>query len=198
MIRAVLFDFDGTLTRPGSINFGELKRILGCPQDKAILEFIEGLEPAARREEAFHTLAAVELEAARRSLPNDGAEDLVVFLAEKKVGRGIISRNGRASIVEAMKSFTRITLEDFAVVLSRESSGRPKPNPDGVIMAAGAFGVLPAELMVVGDYLFDIQAGNRAGAVTAFLTNGAPVPEMEARPDRVVRRLMDLVEAFGA
>ncbi len=198
MIRAVLFDFDGTLTRPGSINFVELKILLGCPRDTAILEFIEGLETAARREEAFRTLAAVELDAARRSLPNDGAEDLVHFLADKGVGRGIISRNGRASIEEAMKNFKRIGLGDFAVVLSRESSGRPKPNPDGVLKAAGAFGIPPAELMVVGDFLFDIQAGNRAGAVTAFLTNGAPVPEMEARPDRVVRRLMDLVEAFGA
>jgi hydrogenase expression/formation protein HypE len=198
MIRAVLFDFDGTLTRPGAINFAELKRLLACPPETAILEYIEALEPAARREEAFRTLETVELEAARRSLPNDGAEDLVRFLADRGVGRGIISRNGRASIEEAMKSFGRISLEDFAVVLSRESSGRPKPNPDGVLKAAEAFGILPAELMVVGDYLFDIQAGNRAGAVAVFLTNGAQVPEMDARPDRIVRRLMDLVEAFSA
>jgi hydrogenase expression/formation protein HypE len=197
MIRAVLFDFDGTLTRPGSIDFAGLKRLLGCPPDRAILEYIEGLEPPSRREEASRTLVEVELEAARRSRPNEGAEEFVRLLSLRNVGRGIISRNGRASIEAAMKNFTGITTNDFAVILSRENSGRPKPDPDGVLLAAKAFEVPPAELLVVGDFVFDIQAGNRAGAVTAFLTNGAPVPEMNAHPDRVVRCLMDLADAVG-
>ncbi len=198
MIRAVLFDFDGTLTRPGSIDFRALKELLGCPQDQAILEYIEGLEDPGRRGEALRVLQTVELEAARRSRPNDGAEEFLALLGKRGIGRGIISRNARASILEALKNFERTAERDFSVLLSRENSGRPKPSPDGVLLAARAFGVPPARLLVVGDYLFDIQAGNRAGAVTAFLTNGAPLPAMDARPDFVVGRLMELVEAVGA
>jgi hydrogenase maturation factor len=34
-------------------------------------------------------------------------------------------------------------------------------------------GVLPQDMLVVGDFEFDIEAGRSAGAITAFLTNGA-------------------------
>jgi hydrogenase expression/formation protein HypE len=35
--------------------------------------------------------------------------------------------------------------------------------------AASRLGVKPEEIMVVGDYIFDIEAGNRAGAITVYL-----------------------------
>ncbi len=35
-------------------------------------------------------------------------------------------------------------------------------------------GVLPAETLIVGDYVLDMRAGRAAGAVTAYLTNAAP------------------------
>ena len=46
-IRAVLFDFDGTLTLPGSIDFAGIKKAIRCPGDAPILEFIECLPSAA-------------------------------------------------------------------------------------------------------------------------------------------------------
>jgi hydrogenase expression/formation protein HypE len=197
MIRAVLFDFDGTLTRPGAIDFAAIKREIGCPADRPILEYIEGLGSAEEKASAFLVLESVELEAARRSHPNDGAEDFLRLLADRGIPRGIISRNGRVSIETAMRNFDGISLRDFTVVLSRENAGRPKPDPDGVLKAAGAFGISPADLLMVGDFYFDIQAGNSAGALTAFLTNGAPLPVMDARPDFVVNRLMELEKAIG-
>jgi len=42
-VKAVLFDFDGTLTKPGSIDFNLIKRVIGCPAESFILEFIETL-----------------------------------------------------------------------------------------------------------------------------------------------------------
>ncbi|MBW1674385.1 MAG: HAD family hydrolase, partial [Deltaproteobacteria bacterium] len=43
-IKGILFDFDGTLTVPGAINFLEIKTLLGCPPEVPILEFIESLD----------------------------------------------------------------------------------------------------------------------------------------------------------
>ena len=197
MIRAVLFDFDGTLTRPGAIDFAAIKREIGCPADRPILEYIEGLGSAEEKARAFHTLETVELEAAKRSFPNDGAVEFLRLLAEKGIPRGIISRNGRISIETAIKNFDGISLHDFTFVLSRENAGRPKPDPEGVLKAAELFGIPPADLLMIGDFYFDIQAGNRAGAVTAFLTNGAPLPVMDARPDYVVSGLRELEKAVA-
>ena len=90
-----------------------------------------------------------------------------------------------------------MTLDDFAVVITREDEGRPKPHPDGVHRAARLFAVEPADLLVVGDYVFDIAAGSAAGAATAFLTNGAPMPSMDVRPDYAVASLDELARLLG-
>jgi HAD superfamily hydrolase (TIGR01509 family) len=197
VIKAVLFDFDGTLTRPGSIDLKALRSLIGCPAGKVIIEFIQALQPAEKRNEAMQALERFELAGARDSRPNEGAEELVLLLARRGIGRGIFSNNCRASLDEAMKNFTRISLGDFNVILSRENSSRPKPHPDGMLVAAQALHVMPEELFVVGDYVFDMEAGSRAGARTAFLTNGAPVPEMGVRPDHVISSLLQCAEILG-
>ena len=49
-IKAVLFDFDGTLTYPGALDYSAIKRELDCPEDRLILEFLETRAPARRSE----------------------------------------------------------------------------------------------------------------------------------------------------
>ena len=52
-IKFVLFDFDGTLTLPGAIDFALIRQRIGCPDDMAILEFIQTLSDESRRQEAI-------------------------------------------------------------------------------------------------------------------------------------------------
>jgi phosphoglycolate phosphatase-like HAD superfamily hydrolase len=52
-------------------------------------------------------------------------------------------------------------------------------------------------VLVVGDYVFDIEAGAAAGAATAFLTNGGPLPDMAVKPDHVVAELAELRGILG-
>ncbi|HSL95536.1 MAG TPA: hypothetical protein VLA35_06435, partial [Thermoleophilia bacterium] len=63
-LEAVLFDFDGTLTAPGELDFGAIKRALGCPPDRFVLEWALELESAEERERALAALERFELEAA--------------------------------------------------------------------------------------------------------------------------------------
>ena len=84
---------------------------------------------------------------------------------------GIISRNSLASIRTALDNFARIRSADFAVILSRDDPYNPKPSPEGILAAAGIMGVPVAQILVVGDFVFDVEAGHKAGALTAFLTN---------------------------
>ncbi|MBC2710323.1 MAG: hypothetical protein HGJ94_04790 [Desulfosarcina sp.] len=48
-IDAVLFDFDGTLTRPGALDFSVIKRAIGCPDGIPVLEFMAGINDDAHR-----------------------------------------------------------------------------------------------------------------------------------------------------
>ena len=196
-IRAVLFDFDGTLTRPEAIDFAVLRTLLGCPKGTAILEFIDALESDAARREASRMLEEFELACAQASVPNDGAEELVGLLRDRGIGRGILTRNSMASIRESMKNFPTISTADFPVIITRENAGKPKPHPDGVHDAARLLGVPPALLLVIGDYVFDIAAGKAAGALTALLTNGRPEVVTDPAPDFTIAKLAELEGLLG-
>ncbi|MBN2439667.1 MAG: HAD family hydrolase [Deltaproteobacteria bacterium] len=170
-IRAVLFDFDGTLTEPGSLDFGVIREAVGCPKGRPVLEFINGMASQAERAEALKILDAFEAEAARQSRPNSGAEDVLEFLRTQGMKVGIISRNSMVSIRTALNNFERIRPADFAVILSRDDTYNPKPSPEGILAAAGMLGIPVTQVLVVGDFVFDVEAGRKAGAITAFLTN---------------------------
>ena len=118
-------------------------------------------------------------------------------MRESGIDRGIVSRNSRASVLEGIKRFAALEPADFRIIVSRENPGRPKPHPDGVTYAAGELGLSPREILVVGDFVFDVIAGKAAGAGAAFLTNGRPVPRMDIQPDFTITRLLELRPILG-
>lgn len=127
MIKAVLFDFDGTLTRPEAIDFAALRKLLGCPPGTPILEYIEALPSAEAQARAHRVLDEFEMAAARASVPNDGAEELVAHLRSRGIARGILSRNTRGSVLLALANFSAVTGTDFSVILTRENAGLAAP-----------------------------------------------------------------------
>lgn len=46
---------------------------------------------------------------------------------------------------------------------------RPKPDPDGLLRIARRWNVTPAELVMVGDYRFDLDCGRAAGSRTVLV-----------------------------
>ena len=187
-IRAILFDFDGTLTRPGSLDFQQLREELASPAGAPILEYIQGLPPDRRRH-CLSVLDRFEMEGAVRSRPNHGAEELIRELQARRLPLAVVSRNSRAAVLRALENFPSIGPSDFDVIISRDDDVPPKPHPDGIRLAAGKMGVSAAETLVVGDFHFDIDAGRRAGSPTVFLTNGRMDPPGTLHPDYVVEKL---------
>ena len=191
-IKGVLFDFDGTLTLPGALDFPAIKKALGCPLDQLILEFVES-QPPDQQPKLMEILEEREDRAARASLPNRGAEKCLCTLRKKQVPIGILTRNRLESVKKALEKFKTVTIDDFDTIVTREMS-RPKPHPDGVIRAAAEMGLSPEELSMVGDFRFDVIAGQRAGASTVLLTNGGDesVTQGDPQPDYTISRLEDL------
>jgi HAD superfamily hydrolase (TIGR01509 family) len=169
--RAVLFDLDGTLSRPGALDFSIIKKKIGCPPQNPVLEFIHDISDYLKRQKNLDALDQFEMKAALKSEPNEGAEKIVSYLKSKGLIVGIISRNSRQSILKALENFNHIKEDQIDLIISRDDPVKPKPSGEGIIMAARRFGIKPDEIMMVGDFIFDIEAGKNAGAVTVFLKN---------------------------
>jgi len=127
MISAVVFDFDGTLTRPESIDFPAIRREIKCPEGTPILEFVDQLDETECRRHALATLDRYELEAATIAEPNFMAEATVNQLAEMNIAFALLTRNSRSAVIRALRNFSRITYEDFSVVITRDDSIPAKP-----------------------------------------------------------------------
>lgn len=171
-VAAVLFDFDDTLTTPGALDFDRIRRDLACPPGTPILEHIAGLPSTEQRTRASTRLNELELEAAERAQPNPHAEALVRRLQDAGLPLGILTRNSRASVERALHNFPALQPADFQVIVSRDDHVPPKPAGDGVAYAARRLGVDVRELLLVGDYIFDVLAGASAGALTVLLQPG--------------------------
>jgi hydrogenase expression/formation protein HypE len=181
IIKGVLFDFDGTLTRPGALDFPAIKQQLGCPADQAILEYSETL-PAVQRSQLMKTLEDIEDQAAEVSRPNKGAEKCLSVLKGRGILLGILTRNGLNSVKKALQKFEDVTINDFAAVITRDES-LPKPHPDGVHEAARRMGLSTKEILMVGDFRFDIIAGSAAGVRTVLLANGERAVMLPGDPE---------------
>ncbi len=192
LLKAVLFDFDGTLTRPESLDLNAIREALGCPAALAILEYIQTLPAGRQRDQAQRILNRHELAAAHSAQPNQHAEELIAFLKKARLKLGILTRNSLAAVSLALRNFQQTRPADFQVIITRHDVSCPKPHPEGVLLAALAMGVAEEELLVVGDYRFDIEAGRSAGARTALLSNAAGACQLDPPADFSIKDLSEL------
>ncbi len=168
-IQAILFDFDGTLSQPGAIDYGQLRQAIACPPGDPILEFIDTICDAEARQTALTTLNQYELAAAANTRPDAAAEEIVTQLRQAGLKLGIITRNSRQAILRALENFNRLTLAHFDLLITRDEPIKPKPSGQGIHLAARKWNLAPQQILMVGDFSFDIQAGQNAGSPTVLL-----------------------------
>jgi HAD superfamily hydrolase (TIGR01549 family) len=189
-IRAVIFDMDGTVTRP-YLDFRAIRAAIGVPEP--LLENMLALPEGADRERAFAILDRFEEEAAEASELNDGAQEVLSFLALRGIPSGLVTRNSRRSTDRVLAKHGLA----FGMVVTREDAPA-KPRPEPIWMICEKLGVRPPDALMVGDFKFDIAAGRNAGTRTALLTNGKrPAYLSEIPPDHVLDRLADLIRLFS-
>ena len=168
---AVLFDFDGTLTTPGHLDFLAIRNAIGCPIDTSILDYIDGIESERERDRARAILDEFEMSAAALVSGASGLQLLFEYLRERRLQCGILTRNSMQAVEASMRNIHEITFDDFECIITRDDDLPVKPAPEGVHAAVGIFREKPENVVVVGDYIYDIEAGNRAGVSTVFVDN---------------------------
>ena len=171
-IAAVVFDFDGTLTKPDAIDFPAIHEAVDCPEGVGLLEFLDGIGDLDARLLKESVLIDAEMKAAASCEPNEGARELVAEIRRAQVPMAVITRNRREAVEMALMNLEGVDEDDFACLVTRDQPLSPKPAPEAVVHVARELGVKVEEILLVGDHLYDIEAGARAGAMTMFLTNG--------------------------
>ena len=160
-----IFDLDDTLAK-SAIDFDAMRRELGLPLGKPILEEIE--TRPANEADALHTrLAELERGYALRATPLPGVHDLLAELVESNARLGILTRNSRANALETLAVCNLDGFFDSADVLGRDEAA-PKPEPDGIRKLLAAWKTTPERAVMVGDFRYDLEAGRRAGVATIY------------------------------
>lgn len=209
-VRAVIFDFDGTLAVL-NIDFSAMRervfdliRKFGVKEDSIreqyLLEIIGEVYPMIRKEnaseaqefyeKAHRILREEELEAAKEGRLIPGAEKTLQRMSQQGLKVGIITRNCEEAVRKVFPA-----IEDYCdVFVSRDFVKKVKPHPDHLKSALKALKVSGEEAVMVGDHLIDIQAGKRVGMMTVGVLTGRIRREEfeEAGADYILRDVSEI------
>jgi len=171
-----IFDMDGTLTLAVH-NFDAIRSELGIEQGKPILEAIDEM-PDDQASIIMQQLNELEMQIASKAKPQPGAHELLQHLKSQGCSVGILTRNGCDIAVATLKAAGLLNYFDSNTILGRESCA-PKPAPDGINIHLAQWNADKSHTVMVGDYRFDLEAGQRAGVKTIHLdvNNGEQWPE---------------------
>eukprot|EP00929_Paragymnodinium_shiwhaense_P107529 TRINITY_DN73671_c0_g1_i1.p1 TRINITY_DN73671_c0_g1~~TRINITY_DN73671_c0_g1_i1.p1 ORF type:complete len:287 (+),score=49.53 TRINITY_DN73671_c0_g1_i1:70-861(+) len=224
-LRGVVFDMDGTLTKP-NLDFSLMYKRCGVALDKDILAEVEAMAPedGAR---ATAIIEEMEAEGAATLELMPGAADFARWLHGHDVPIALVTRNSHKTLQTFYERLWLAQgLPEFSPAISRDGELRSpsmsssssqaaasalqalpsKPDPAAMMAIAGRWEVpLPsAELLMVGDSPSnDVAFGKAAGTATVLLDTGRRFNEAEARkkghdPDYCVGDFHELPQLLSA
>ena len=161
-----IFDMDGTLTRAAH-DFAAFKADNNLPPERPILEVLS----ERPREEAavlHERLNAWEEDIARHAVAAEDAVVLLRHLQEAGCVLGVLTRNSQRVATLTLQAAGLSTFFAPTDVLGRDDA-EPKPSPAGVSRLLSGWGASPTDAVMVGDYLFDREAGAAAGTATVLI-----------------------------
>jgi len=215
-IRAVLWDFDGTLADSTALIMECYRHTMGMhlgevPPDE---EWLSGFGMTLDTQIARFARSPAEFDAMmdtyrtyqrehydRLLRPFPGAPDLIVQLARRGVPMAIVTSRYRRSALRGMELCG--ILDHVPVLVTPEDVRSPKPDPEPVLQALERLSLDPRKTVFIGDSPHDIVAGREAGTWTAGVLWG-PFPRavLEAeRPDFLLHaqeEVLELLDAGGA
>ncbi len=178
---------DGTLTESAH-DFEFIRRELGIASQAPILEELNAM-PAEQSAPLWQKLNQLEEHFAQQSSLKPGAAELLGKLQAGGVELAILTRNTMAVVEKTLSSCGIDQYFPEHHRLDRDSC-TPKPSPDGIYQLLKLWQAEAANTVMVGDYLFDLQAGRSAGVTTIHVdTRGLDWPEFT---DIKVRHLTEI------
>jgi HAD superfamily hydrolase (TIGR01509 family) len=213
MLRAVLFDLDGTLANTERQNAESVARVLerrGRPLSDAEREFVIGHGWAEIHhnlvsnggvdlplEELMHLAAkeraVIVREEGLEVLP--GAVELVQRVTQRYAS-AVVSGSSREEVHMCLEALG--VLSCFPWFLGAEDTSRGKPFPDGYLLAATRLAVKPEECLVIEDSSAGIDAARAAGMTVFGVRAGNFAKQPQERAHRVLDTLLEIDDALLA
>lgn len=187
-IKAILFDFDGTLATL-NIDFHSMREEIMALIDSYtansdgfgnlyVLEMIKAgreaighhhiSEGKAFERRALALVRGIEMEAAKKGGLMEGIEVMLKGLREKGIRAGIVTRNCLDAVQEIFPD-----VHDYCdAVITREFTERVKPHPDHLRVALDSLDTLPGNAAMVGDHPMDMAAGKEVGTYAIGVLTG--------------------------
>lgn len=213
MIKAILFDFDGTLVNsaPGIVKTMEqvftemnvevpteeaMRATIGLPLRLALKEL--GHLDDKRADDATELYRALfpVYEVGYVTVFPDVTETLM-SLKEKGIRMAVVTSRDTVSL--KLIADRRELTPFFETYVTGADGFPPKPAPDMVLELLKRMKLKKDEVLVVGDTTFDIDMGNSAGCKTVAVTYGNHSRErlMDSNPTFVIDRFSKLADCLN-
>jgi phosphoglycolate phosphatase len=209
--KAILFDFDGTLSRP-NVDFQRMRKTIlnllssygvetGNLENLFVLEMVESgrrildqVDKSAGADfdrRAHDLIRDMEVEGATRSNLIPGIREMLLDARNLDIGTGVVTRNCREAVLEVFPDI----LSFCDTLVTRESTLMVKPNPEQILIALKDLNADPSVSLTVGDHPMDIRAGKEAGTFTVGVLTGYSNADalLDAGADLVVESAAQLV-----
>ena len=178
MLKAILFDMDGTLSNTltdleVALNYTLKKLSLPLRSSKEVLSFVgNGIDALVMRGlgeenmDKFEVALPIFKDYYKDHLtdytrPYDGVDEVIDTLKEMGIKVGIVSNKLQAPLEEIVKSFWGDKIDAVCGITDFYPS---KPHPDMVHICLSRMGAKLEEAIYVGDSLVDVETAKNASA----------------------------------
>ena len=209
MVKAVIFDWDGTLAdtkRAVVQSFQKVLREAGCMVSD---EFIERRMGIGTRKTLEQALEECNVRFDDEMLENLAAEKIRI---QANLTEIVSLFEGAAELLEELQGRIKIALATmssrkvvakllpekriegyFDVVVTVDEIVSPKPDPEVFLVSAARLGVKPEDCVVVEDSIFGVRAAKEADMKCIAVSSGAYSKEEieEENPDLMINSLVE-------
>jgi phosphoglycolate phosphatase len=215
VLRAVIFDLDGTLVdTPAAIvstareaiggrlvDEAVVRASIGLPLDVALARALDadvGSDAVARAVERYRAIWRASVSPRLRDLVFPGVADGLAELRRRGLRLGVATGKAQSG---AERTMLEAGLDrHFDVVAGHDRVPRPKPNADLALFVLNELGAARGEAIVVGDSVLDVAMAHAAELSSIAVTYGAQ-SETElaaARPTRLARSFAEVLDVLAA